>query len=136
MKTVTDVEGYIEAARPEARRMLTELRRIVRAAAPRAEERISYGMPYYMYHGPLVGFAAFTRHVSLFGAVMDEDRSRLEGYDVARGTIRFPIGRPLPSALIRGLVAARARRNEARAAQAGSRRGSHRRVAQRRAGGR
>jgi len=110
MRRFDDVDGYI-------------------AAAPKAEESISYGMPYYKCHGALVGFAAYKQHVSLFGAVREQDRARLRGYDIAKGTIRFPIGRPLPVRLIRDLVAARARRNDARAARAGSCRRSQRRVA-------
>lgn len=113
-KTPSDVDAYIAEAPKDARAQLVRLRRIIKAAAPAAEEVISYRMPYYKYHGALGGFAAFEDHVSLFGALSDEERNWFRRYETARGTIRFPIGAPLPSALITRLMKARMRRNEAR----------------------
>ncbi len=60
------VTAYIAAAPAPARKIMTELRRIVRAAAPDAEEVISYRMPMYKHHGMLVGFAAFAHHVGFY----------------------------------------------------------------------
>ncbi len=71
-ETFKNVESYIARAPEPAREKLTLMRSLVRAAAPQAEETISYNMPYYNYHGPLVGFAAYKNHVSLFGAFPDE----------------------------------------------------------------
>lgn len=113
-KTPHDVDAYIAAAPKEARAQLVRLRRIITSVAPAAEEVISYRMPYYKYYGTLGGFAAFEDHVSLFGALSDEERDWFRRYDTARGTIRFHIGTPLPAALITRLIKARMRRNEAR----------------------
>lgn len=113
-KAGTDVNAYIAAAPKEARAQLTQLRKILKAVAPDAEERISYRMPYYTYHGALAGFAAFKDHISLFGALSDEHKEWFQGYSTAKGTIHFTIGQPLPVALIRKLIKERMRRNEAR----------------------
>jgi uncharacterized protein YdhG (YjbR/CyaY superfamily) len=113
-KIAKDVDAYIADAPREARAQLVQLRKIIKAAAPTAEESINYRMPYYKYHGALGGFAAFRSHVSLFGALLDEQQDWFRGYETAKGTIRFPIGTPLPVALIKRLIKARVRRNEAR----------------------
>ncbi len=110
---VQDVDGYIAAASPEKRPMLAQLRKIIQAAAPEAEEHISYGMPFYRWHGARVSFAAFKNHVSLFGvsSVIAEHRRELAAYQqTAKGAIHFPLDRPLPAALIEKLVKARMER--------------------------
>lgn len=111
---VNDVDAYIAAAPKQARAQLVQLRKMIKAVAPEAEEGISYRMPYYKYYGMLAGFAAFEDHVSLFGALSDEHKEWFRRYDTAKGTIRFPIGKPLPVALIKRLIKTRMRRNEAR----------------------
>lgn len=114
MRTVAnDVDAYIAAAPKEAQAQLVELRKIIKAAAPKAEEGISYRMPYYTYYGSLAGFAAFQDHISLFGSLSEEHQQWFRGYETAKGTIRFPLGKGLPVALIRRLIKARMRRNEA-----------------------
>lgn len=109
-----NIDAYIASAPQEARAQLVQLRKIIKAAAPTAEESINYRMPYYKYHGALAGFAAFKSHISLFGALSEEQQDWFRGYEIAKGTIRFPIGTPLPVALIRRLIKARMRKNEAR----------------------
>ncbi len=93
-----DVSAYIAAAPSEVRAKLTQLRKIIKASVPKADEGISYQMPYYRYHGALVGFAAFKNHIGLFvpPPVVEEHKHELEGYEVARGTVRLPIDKPLP----------------------------------------
>lgn len=113
-KGMSAVNAYIAAAPKGARAQLVKLRKMIRALAPEAEEGISYRMPYYKYKGMLAGFAAFEDHVSLFGALSDEHKVWFRRYSTARGTIRFPIGTPLPAALITRLIKARMKRNEAR----------------------
>lgn len=110
------VLAYIEKAPPDARRMLRQFREAIRAAAPKADEKISYGVPYYGYHGRLIYFAAFRKHVSLF--VMSDARKRyakeIEKYQASQATLQFPIGTRVPVALVKKLVKAQARANEAR----------------------
>jgi len=112
------VDGYLARVPEPARSALERVRAIVRKAAPeQATETISYRIPAFRYKGILLWFAAFSGHCSLFAraAVLRELKGELKGYDVSKGTIRFPPDRPLPSALIRKLVKASVRRNELRA---------------------
>jgi uncharacterized protein YdhG (YjbR/CyaY superfamily) len=104
-----------------AQPILRQLRHVVRAAAPKAEERISYGMPSYEYHGRVVYFAAFKNHVALYAVGQAQDRyaKELSGYLTGKSTARFPIGQPLPVALIRKVVQARVKENEAKVKEAG-----------------
>ena len=112
-----NVDEYLAGVPKEARATLEKLRRTIRAAAPMAAEGISYQMPMYKHHGMVVGFAAFKDHCSIFpgSAVMDAYKDELKHYDTSKGTIRFPANKPLPAALVKKLVKARIKENEARA---------------------
>ena len=110
-----DVDAYIAAAPAALQPMLRELRQAIKAAAPKAAEKISYGMPTYEYKGRLANFAGYQKHVGLYG-VVHEDRpvdEEARPYLESRSTLRFPVGHPLPVALIRRVVAARVKENEA-----------------------
>jgi uncharacterized protein YdhG (YjbR/CyaY superfamily) len=114
--TAKDVDAYIASAPQEARAKLAQLRKIMKAAAPKADEYISYGMPFYEYHGARVAFAAFKQHIGLFGvsSVIAEHQQELAGYNrTAKGTVHFPLDKPLPVALIKTLVKERIKKNEA-----------------------
>jgi uncharacterized protein YdhG (YjbR/CyaY superfamily) len=114
------VDAYIAAAPAPAQPILQQLRKVIKAAAPKAEEKISYGMPSYDYHGRLVYFAAFRNHVGLYAVGQEHDSyaKELSGYLSGKSTARFPIGQPLPTALIRNVVKARVKENEATAKEA------------------
>lgn len=111
---VRDVDAYIQAAPREARVKLVQLRKIIKGAAPGADEGISYKMPYYKYHGALVYFAAFKNHVSLFvpSPVIEEHKRELRGYETTKATVHFPLDKPLPVALAKKLINARIAKNE------------------------
>jgi uncharacterized protein YdhG (YjbR/CyaY superfamily) len=111
-KVAEDVDAYINNAPEAAREKLSRLRSIFRDVAPEAEEVISYHMPYYKYHGWLGGFAAYKDHVSLFGAFPDEMREELKPYKIGRGSVQFPLDKPLPVGLVTKLVTAHLRMNE------------------------
>jgi uncharacterized protein YdhG (YjbR/CyaY superfamily) len=115
-----EVDGYIAAAPVPAQPILHQLRAVIKAAAPKAKEKISYGMPSYEYHGRLVYFAAFKNHVGLYAVGQEQDSyaKELSGYLSGKSTARFPIGQPLPIALIRKVVEARVKENEATAKDA------------------
>jgi uncharacterized protein YdhG (YjbR/CyaY superfamily) len=108
------VDAYIAAAPATAQPILRQLRDVIRAAAPKAAEKISYGMPSYEYHGRLVYFAAFKNHVGLYAVGQKQDRyaKELSGYLSGKSTARFPIDQPLPVASIRRVVQARVKENE------------------------
>ncbi len=111
-----NVEEYLAAVPKEAKVSLEKLRQIIKAAAPQAEEVISYRMPMFRYHGMLVAFAAFSTHGSFFvmsPAVMEAHNTDLKSYDTAKGTIHFEFAKPLPASLVKKLVKARIKENEA-----------------------
>jgi uncharacterized protein YdhG (YjbR/CyaY superfamily) len=112
--TPKTVSAYIAAAPSPARGMLRQLRAAIRSAAPKAQESISYGMPYYSFHGRLTYFAAFRDHVSLFvwGPVLKRYAAEIRKYQTSRATLRFPIGTRIPVALVKKLVTARRKENE------------------------
>lgn len=115
MNTVAD---YIAAAAPAVRPVLRELRRVVRAAAPDAEEVISYGMPTLRMHGVLVHYAAFREHLGVFppvsgDAILDAALAPFRG---PKGNLKFPLDRPIPFALIARIVKLRVKQDREAAA--------------------
>ena len=110
------VDDYLAALPDDARATLEKLRKVVKAAAPKATEVISYQMPMYKHHGMLVGFAAFKDHCSFFPGAkpIATHKDELKAYETSKGTIRFPIGKPLPAALVKKLVKTRVAENEKR----------------------
>lgn len=114
--SVKSVDEYIAAAPKETRAKLVQLRRIIKAAAPKADEGISYGMPYYGYKGRLVYFGLWKAHIGIYipTPVIEEHKSELEDYKTTNATVRFPLDKKLPVALIKKLVRARVKKNEAR----------------------
>jgi uncharacterized protein YdhG (YjbR/CyaY superfamily) len=108
------MDDYVAGLPRDQQAALERVRAVVAAAAPDAEEGVSYGMPAYLHGGrPLLGFRAAKKHLSVFPfspAAIETVRDRLEGFDVAKGTIRFTPDRPVPDDVLADLV--RARRGE------------------------
>ena len=110
----SSIDEYLEGVPEEQRAALERLRATIRAAAPEATEKISYQMPAFYDHGPLVSFAAFKDHLSFFVMsmrVMDANRNELSAFDISKGTIRFQPGKPIPAALVKKLVKERIQEN-------------------------
>ncbi len=109
------VTAYIAAAPPPARVMLKRIRAAIKSAAPRAEEKLSYGMPYYSHNGRLAYFPTFRDHVSVFipGRVLAEFAAEIKPYWRGKATLQFPIGSRVPAGLIGRLVRARRKQNDA-----------------------
>ena len=108
-----EVDAYIAAAPKAAQPLLRQLRETIGRAAPKAVEKISYGIPFYEYHGRLIYFASFKKHVGIYPA--GDDAEELKEYLSGRSTLRFPIGQPLPLARITRLVKRRVKEKEAKA---------------------
>ena len=108
------IDEYLATVSSDKRAALGKLRKTIRAVVPRAEERISYGIPAFRLDGkPLVFFGAAANHCAIYGLVGADD-DELEGYDTSgRGTIRFQPDKPLPAALVRRLLKARIEKNAA-----------------------
>ena len=106
-----NIDDYLASITEPARTTLNKVRAAVRAAAPpEATEAIGYGIPMFRYKGGLVAFAAFKKHCSFFPmslAVIRSFKNDLANYDVSKGTIRFPLDKPLPATLVKRLVKAR-----------------------------
>ena len=107
-----DVDSYIAGADAKARPKLEEIRKIIKSTLPEAEETIRYGVPFYMYHGELVGFAVYKNHVSFGfgdGVLGSEDREMLEakGYTTGKATMRIRFDQEVPVSAIKQILKAR-----------------------------
>jgi uncharacterized protein YdhG (YjbR/CyaY superfamily) len=110
------VDEYLARVPEPARSTLNKVRAAIRSAVPpEATEAIGYRIPTFRYKGALLGVAAFSDHCSLFPmslAVMASFKNELKGFPTSKGTIRFPVDKPLPAALVKKLVKARIAENE------------------------
>lgn len=118
MKPAASVDQYIARAEPGVKKALSDIRKTIKSAAPAAEEVISYQMPAYKYHGMLAFFAAWKDHISFYPAPWGAAslKKAMSAYEGSKGTIRFPIGKSMPLALIRKMVKYRMIENETKAA--------------------
>jgi uncharacterized protein YdhG (YjbR/CyaY superfamily) len=110
-----NVDEYLARVPEPACGMLNKMRAAIRSAVPpEATETISYGIPAFKHKGVLVWYAAFTNHCSLFpgASVVEAFKNELKGFSTSKGTIHFPTGKPLPTALVKKLVKARVAQNE------------------------
>jgi uncharacterized protein YdhG (YjbR/CyaY superfamily) len=113
---IQTIDEYLAALGHDKRAALERLRKTIRAAAPRAEECISYQLPAFRLDGRmLVWFGASANHCAFYpGAVVEAHKAELKDYDTSKGTIRFQPANPLPATLVRKLVQARIAKNAAR----------------------
>ena len=104
------IDAYLAPLSADKRATLEAIRKAIRSAAPKAEECISYGVPGFRLGGRLlVSFAAAMNHCALYPGAhpIDAHRDALSGYGTGRGSVRFPVDKPLPAALVRKLVKTR-----------------------------
>lgn len=117
MKKSASVDEFIASFPKDVQTTLQTLRRAIRAAAPEAGEKIGYGIPTFTLHGNLVHFSAYATHVGFYPGpdAIRTFKKELAKYGLAKGTVRFPIDKPLPLALVRKIVLHRVKQNAARA---------------------
>ena len=113
MKRPENIDAYIASFPADIQALLEQMRSTIKQAAPAAEEIISYSMPAFRLNGMLVWFAAHTSHIGLYprGSGIEEFAVQLEGYKVSKGTIQFPLDKPLPVELIGKIVQFRVEEN-------------------------
>ena len=107
------IDEYIAAFPKNIQNILEELRQVIMDSAPNAEEAISYQMPTFKLNGNLVWFAAFKKHIGFYPkpSAIEAFRKELTDYEVSKGTIRFPLEKPIPFDLVRKIVKYRVRQN-------------------------
>jgi uncharacterized protein YdhG (YjbR/CyaY superfamily) len=108
-----DIDAYIANFPFHVQNKLEELRAIIKKAAPEAEEKISYQMPAFNLKGMLVYFAAYKNHIGFYptSTGIEAFKSDLAGYKYSKGTIQFPIEKPLPADLVTRIVLFRLKEN-------------------------
>jgi len=111
--TTSSIDEYIIKFPPEIQEKLEMLRKIIKEAAPEAEEKISYQMPTFVLYGNLVHFAAFKNHIGFYPTPsgINAFQQELSEYKGAKGSIRFPLDKPLPYELISEIVKHRVTEN-------------------------
>jgi uncharacterized protein YdhG (YjbR/CyaY superfamily) len=112
-KTPESVEAYISEYPSEIQKKLNDIRKVVRRNAPEAVEKISYGMPAYTFKGMLLYFAVHINHIGLYPypSAIEAFRQETTQYQTSKGTIRFPLDKPLPLKLISEIVSFRVQEN-------------------------
>ena len=115
-----DIDEYIAASPPEVRSILEKIRTTIAAAAPGAQELISYRMPAFRLHRVLVYFAAFKAHIGLYPPVSGdaELEKALSPFTGPKGNLKFPLNQPIPYPLIRRIVRLRVKQDRAAAGKA------------------
>ena len=113
MQTFKDIDSYISEQAVDVRDRLEQIRQVVKTSAPKAEEVISYGMPAFKYHGMLVYFAAFKNHIGFYALPSGNDafQKELSVYKQGKGSIQFPLDKPIPLTLIKKIVKFRVKEN-------------------------
>ena len=100
------INEYIAAHPKNVRILLETMRKAIRRSAPGAEETISYQMPAFRLNGILVYFAAFKNHIGFYptASAVDAFKAELSAFETSKGTIRFPVDKPIPVALVERIV--------------------------------
>jgi len=113
-KQAETIDEYISMYPDRVQVILQKIRQTIRESAPRAEEAISYRIPTFKLNGNLVHFAAFTNHIGFFPTPsgIEAFKKKLSGYKTSKGTVQFPLNKPIPYDLVRRIVKYRAKENE------------------------
>jgi uncharacterized protein YdhG (YjbR/CyaY superfamily) len=112
-KAFKTTDDYIASFPKNVQSILQELRQAIKESAPKAEEAISYQMPTFKLNGNLVHFAAWRNHIGFYGAssAIDAFKEELSDCEVVKGTIKFPLNKPIPLDLVKKIVRYRVKEN-------------------------
>lgn len=113
-----NVDDYIATFPTDMQLLLEQLRSAIKKAAPKAEEGISYQMPAYKYYGMLMFFAGYKSHIGFYPTPsgIEKFKKELSGYDGAKGSVQFPIDKPLPLSLVSKMVKFKIKENQSKTA--------------------
>jgi uncharacterized protein YdhG (YjbR/CyaY superfamily) len=116
-----NTDDYIASFPEDRQKILQQIRQTIRKAAPQAEELINYGVPTFTLHGNLVHFAAFKNHIGFYPTPsgIEKFKEELSAYEGAKGSVQFPLDKPMPLGLISKIVKFRVKENLERAAAKG-----------------
>ncbi len=119
--SIKNIDDYLALQPENAQVMLEKMRQAIKSVAPDAEEVISYQMPAFRYHGMLVYFAGWKNHIGFYPASSGVKifAEELSDYKWAKGSIQFPLDKPLPLALIKKIVKYRLKENVEKAKMKG-----------------
>ena len=117
----TTIDKYIAGFPLDVQEILQKIRVTIRKAAPQAEETIKYQMPTFTLHGNLVHFAAFKNHIGFYPVPtgIEAFKRELAAYEGGKGSVQFPLDKPIPYSLISKIVKFRVKENLAKAAAKG-----------------
>lgn len=117
MKNITNIDQYIETYPEDIQKILKKIRKTIATAARGAEEAIKYQLPTFILHGNLVHFGGFKEHIGFYPApsAIVKFKKELAPYDGAKGSIKFPLDKPIPYALITKITQFRVKENTAKA---------------------
>lgn len=109
MKKAKTVDEYIANSAEESRKIMEELREIIKSTVPEAEERIAWNVPNYKLNGVLTGFAVYSKHISLGfseGGLSEEERKLFEdkGYKTGKGTVQIKFNQDVPTKIIEQIL--------------------------------
>ena len=109
-----DVDSYIATFPKDVQATLEQVRNVIKSSAPKAEEVISYNMPAYKYLGLLVYFAGYKQHIGFYPTAsgITAFKNELSNYKNAKGSVQFPLDKPMPLALIKKMVKHRVKENQ------------------------
>jgi len=111
--TAKSIDEYIAGFPPDVQETLEKIRMTVRRAAPDAEEAVKYGIPTFTLKGNLVHFGAYEKHIGFYPTPsgLEEFKEELSAYEGSKGTVRFPLDKPIPFDLISRIVKFRVKEN-------------------------
>lgn len=118
-KIFENIDDYINAFHGETKGILLKIREVVREAAPEATESINYDIPTFKLAGNLVHFAAYKNHIGFYPAPsgMEEFKKEVKSYKTGKGTLQFPLDKPIPYELISEIVQFRVAENKLKASK-------------------